>query len=318
MKSTILIPILTITAAVAISAKAQSCVPPPPGIVAWWPGDGDANDIIGTNSGTVYGNVFYTNGLVGEAYDFDGTGGYVQCPPATRGLTNGTVEFWFNLNSWNWRSAQNGLHFWAGTEYAPNSPSPFDGLNLGAHPDVPTGELLFGNWDDPNFVWHWARSGLVPQTNTWYRVAGTWGQAGVCVYTNGVLAGTNAYTAPPPSYIAYNLIGRSSWPGTSINGRVDEVSIYNRALSALEVAEIYAAGSAGKCRAPVVSLIKAVKPSFSNLILTTNYQLQVSSDLINWTNQGAAFTATNANTVYPQYWDVDNWGQLYFRLQVAP
>ena len=67
-----------------------------------------------------------------------------------------------------------------------------------------------------------------------------------------------------------------------------------------------------------VSLIKAVKPAFSGLLLSTNYQLQVSADLSTWTNQGSAFTATNTSMVYPQYWDVDNWSQLFFRIQVAP
>jgi hypothetical protein len=69
---------------------------------------------------------------------------------------------------------------------------------------------------------------------------------------------------------------------------------------------------------PVVSLIKAVKPSFSYLAPGTNYQLQVSGDLNNWTNQGSPFTATNTSMVYPQYWDVDNWSQLFFRLQLSP
>jgi hypothetical protein len=69
---------------------------------------------------------------------------------------------------------------------------------------------------------------------------------------------------------------------------------------------------------PQVSLIKAVKPSFSNLTINANYQLQVSGDLNTWTNQGSAFTATNSSMVYPQYWDVDNWIKLFFRLQAAP
>lgn len=69
---------------------------------------------------------------------------------------------------------------------------------------------------------------------------------------------------------------------------------------------------------PYLNLMKAVKPAFSNLALGTNYQLQVSADINNWTNQGSAFTATNTSMVYPQYWDVDNWNQLFFRLQVAP
>ena len=63
-----------------------------------------------------------------------------------------------------------------------------------------------------------------------------------------------------------------------------------------------------------IGLIKAVKPSFFGLCAGTNYQLQISGDLNTWTNQGAVFTATNANMIYPQYWDVDNWNRLFFRL----
>jgi hypothetical protein len=68
----------------------------------------------------------------------------------------------------------------------------------------------------------------------------------------------------------------------------------------------------------IVTLIKAVKPTFSNLLIGSNYQLQVSSDLSNWTNQSSPFMATNTSMVYPQYWDVDNWNQLFFRLQIVP
>ena len=66
---------------------------------------------------------------------------------------------------------------------------------------------------------------------------------------------------------------------------------------------------------PTITLIKAVKPSFSNLSVGTSYQLQVSGDLLTWTNQGASFKATSSSMVYPKYWDVDNWGKLFFRIQ---
>jgi hypothetical protein len=33
--------------------SAQTCTPPPAGMIAWFPGDGDANDIQGSNNGTV-------------------------------------------------------------------------------------------------------------------------------------------------------------------------------------------------------------------------------------------------------------------------
>ena len=112
------------------------------------------------------------------------------------------------------------------------------------------------------------------------------------------------------------VVGRSTFsnPGPIFyHGYVDDIRIYNRSLSDSEVQKLYEYESG-----PRVGLIKAVKPSFSNLTLTTNYQLQVSGDLSTWTNHGDVFTATNMNMVYPQYWDVDNWNQLFFRLQVAP
>ena len=67
-----------------------------------------------------------------------------------------------------------------------------------------------------------------------------------------------------------------------------------------------------------IGLLKAVKPSFSDLGIGTNYQLQVSGDLNTWTNQGSPFMATNPTMTYPQYWDVDNWGKLFFRVQSMP
>jgi hypothetical protein len=51
--------------------------------------------------------------------------------------------------------------------------------------------------------------------------------------------------------------------------------------------------------------IKAVKPSFLNLSLGTNYQMQISGNMNTWTNYGAPFKATNTTMIYPQYFDVD-------------
>ena len=56
----------------------------------------------------------------------------------------------------------------------------------------------------------------------------------------------------------------------------------------------------------------------SSLRAGTNYQLQVSGDLNTWTNYGSAFTSTNSTWRSTNHWDVDNWNQLFFRLQVSP
>jgi hypothetical protein len=91
---------------------------------------------------------------------------------------------------------------------------------------------------------------------------------------------------------------------------VKDFRIYNRALSASQVSQLYTIES------PLtLNVRKAVYLDSPNLLVGTNYQVQVSSDLKNWTNFGAAFTATNSYWRTTNYWDVVNWNQLYFRLQ---
>ena len=62
----------------------------------------------------------------------------------------------------------------------------------------------------------------------------------------------------------------------------------------------------------------AVTPSFNHLLLGTNYQLQVSTDLSTWSNSRAPFTATNTSQPYPQSFPVAKLSQLFFRLQSSP
>jgi hypothetical protein len=68
----------------------------------------------------------------------------------------------------------------------------------------------------------------------------------------------------------------------------------------------------------LIGIQEAVAPTFSNLSIGSNYQLQASSDLITWTNEGVSFKATNTSMISTQYFNVLNWGQLYFRVQGAP
>jgi len=83
-------------------ATAQTCSPPPSGMVGWWPGDGNANDIIGGNNGTFIGStgsVTFVPGEVLQALSFNGTG-FVQVQPPKRDPTNIkgdlTIEAWIN------------------------------------------------------------------------------------------------------------------------------------------------------------------------------------------------------------------------------
>ena len=68
----------------------------------------------------------------------------------------------------------------------------------------------------------------------------------------------------------------------------------------------------------IITIQKAVYLTSRNLSVGSNYQVQASSNLINWTNQGPVFTATNSNWQSTNYWNVNDWNQLFFQLQVVP
>jgi len=81
--------------------------------------------------------------------------------------------------------------------------------------------------------------------NTWYHVVGTYDGTTIKVYVNGVLEGSTAYSGGI-GYSSANLaigVYQSLISGYSLNGYVGPVQIYNRAITAAEVAQIYAAGS---------------------------------------------------------------------------
>lgn len=61
-------------------AIVSSPQPYPSGLVSWWRAEGNTNDTIGTNHATLNGSVTYALGLVGQAFSFNGTNGYVALP----------------------------------------------------------------------------------------------------------------------------------------------------------------------------------------------------------------------------------------------
>src|ERR1043166_4029528 len=64
-----------------VSDAVLICTPPPPNMVGWWPGDGNANDISGDNyNGTLSGGVTFAPGKVEQAFTFNGTDGEVILP----------------------------------------------------------------------------------------------------------------------------------------------------------------------------------------------------------------------------------------------
>lgn len=82
----------------------------------------------------------------------------------------------------------------------------------------------------------------------WCHVAGLFDGVRVKIYINGALDGELAYSGTPPTTGHTLRIGQRYSGDFTFKGLIDEVSIYNRALTDEEIQAIFAAGSAGKCR----------------------------------------------------------------------
>jgi alpha-tubulin suppressor-like RCC1 family protein len=239
--------------------RAASCFPAPTNILGWWPGEGSAADIIGTNNGILQGGATASAaGMVGSAFGFDGTNSFVAISnSALLRPTNFTIEAWVRFTGLD--SAGSGGSP-AGDQYIifrQNTRSTdFEGFDLS--------KTRVGASDVFRFLVSSAtaqtaeiRSSTTISTGIWYHVAAVRGSNFTQLYVNGVLQRqTNVVFAQDygnfPLY--FGTSGQSFWDH-KLKGNLDEVSIYDRPLGSNEIASIYAAGALGKCHGPPPAVI---------------------------------------------------------------
>jgi hypothetical protein len=224
--------------AILVVRGGGSCTPPATDLVSWWRGEGNAYDGAGGNSGTLQGGATFAVGMVGQAFNFNPASGTVIVPDASSlRLTNQlTIEAWINTRG-------------TSTDYGIVSKVGGTGGDNG-YQFVLSGNTLVGQFNSPGQGWPSARiaSGAVITTGVWYHVAWTYDQSAMRLYCNGLPVATNIIGAQAIAASSSNLrISGDDNNHIYFDGLIDEVSVYNRALSAAEIAAIYNAGSAGKC-----------------------------------------------------------------------
>lgn len=209
-------------------SQAPTCTPPPPGMVAWWPGDGSAADIAGANAGTLVGGATYAPGRVDQAFSLNGTDAWVQVPDSAALRITGaiTIDAWVSPTALGGRVVDK---ITAGTG---------DGYLLDTHGGVVRlivdGQILSGSTSIP--------------TGVWSHIAGTYDGSEMRVYLNGSLDGSVAASVAIPTNALPVRIGADSDGQSRFSGLIDEVEVFGRALSQAEIQAIVAAGSAGKCK----------------------------------------------------------------------
>ncbi len=99
-------------------------------------------------------------------------------------------------------------------------------------------------------AWHSATltGRTASNNNTWYHLAGTFDGTNIKIYLNGVLAGTTAFTGPIATNTANVNFGRDADSGGRryYRGRIDDVRIYNRALTDVEIQSLLVSAQANK------------------------------------------------------------------------
>jgi hypothetical protein len=194
------------------------------GLVAQWKANGDTVDNIGGNNGTFMFGEYYDAGKKDQAFSFVGTNRI----DATR---NTSVSYSSNFTVCAWvypLSTTGGV--WAAAQSASN--------RIGFVYKALT--PCFTYWNGAKYT---ITNAAAISTNTWNHLVGVCADGNLSIYVNGI-------SSPAGSSVSQSLaetlvfdVGRtrgSSAPDNVwMNGLIDDVRIYNRALSPAEVLKVY-------------------------------------------------------------------------------
>jgi hypothetical protein len=278
------------------------------GLAAYYPFNGNANDESGNAQHlTVVGPVLCPGRTLqpDTAYYFDGLNDFMVRSNRLTSSNPFTWSVWvrsFTNANWN-----NNYFLHQGD---PDGTSARISPTFGIDNDGKPARFDFRTWDGAARVVF--SSNLVGDvSNTWYHVVVTSSTSGTRrMYVNGVIETTAVNQAfgqlCPNFYVGANrtyLLGY-------LHGQMDNIRVYNRELSTADVLELYAFESQ-----PRGDIRKSIHYVAHELTVGTSYKVEESIDLTNWVDSGVSFTATNSTWLCPTPWFVDEWDQLYLRLQ---
>ncbi len=218
---------------------AATCTTPPLGLISWYPGQGNANDIFGTHNGELVGDTSFVSGKVGQAFTFDGAGDYVNIP-ASAGfdLTSAiTIDAWVKATKAEFDSMDQNAAIVTKGDSA---------WRLQRGPGSGGYGLRFGS--NNNSGYHDLDGNIAVADGQWHHVAAVFDGTTKYLYVDGAL---DVFASVPGNFktnVFDVRIGENAEAtGRFWKGQIDEVEIVNSALSAGDVASIYNSSFVGKC-----------------------------------------------------------------------
>ena len=215
--------------------------PKPPfsdGLVAYYPFNGNANDASGNgNNGTSMNVNFvpdrFSSGS--EAASFASGNAFVECP-TLRGLPYFPVTYslWFKLDSYPINPELGNTMTLIGRDKGGYSGEGALVL-INGFADGQTNELIYITGGE-------IPTHRTPVTGKWTHLVFTFDNSRVATfYLGGQLVRSQVYTLPQDADLPFRIGASADWLGNRLswNGAIDDVRIYNRALSAQEVKDLY-------------------------------------------------------------------------------
>ena len=214
----------------------------------WWQAESNALDSVGDKDGTLINGTGFEPGVVGQAFAFDGVDDSVSFGNSVGnfGTNDFTVECW--VQTTNTTRVQSLLSKRAVCRLTSHFETRLGAGLIGIDGLVVASMATDAQGLDYNIV----RSSTPVNDGLFHHVAIVRETTNMLVYVDGVLEDSNSTSGITIISNATEFVaGRSpcvTSDGTRyFDGRLDELSLYDRALSQGEIAAIHAAGEAGKC-----------------------------------------------------------------------
>ncbi|MBI4648712.1 MAG: VCBS repeat-containing protein, partial [Bacteroidia bacterium] len=224
------------TDSVTITANTCSC------LVAYYPFNGNANDESGNgNDGTVNGATLTTDrfGNANSAYSFDGGSDYITIPDTTILNITGNIT----IESWIYQTEFTGVQSYSIVCKGETSVDRIYYLYTNASTNH--AYLILENTVDTEYS---VESVNQVPLNTWTHLVGVLENGIMKIYINGVLENTNNFSGSLKTnntdlYIGYYYY--TALDHSYFSGILDDIRIYNCALSDAEIDSLYHEGGWG-------------------------------------------------------------------------
>ena len=253
----------------------------PPGLVGWWKGEGNVVDGAGNANGYVTNGAGYGAGVIGTGFNLDGISNRVVVPNATS-LNFGTNQ---DFSMEVWIQAQPTPGNYLGYTVIADKAYPRDASSV-------VGWMFYLRNGRPGFLMsqapmttggasYWEASSPNLQDGQFHHLAVTVDRSsttGGRLYVDGVVVLT--FNPVPEignlSSAAPLRIGNHNNPDLKCNfkGIIDELSVYNRELTSLDITAIYQTSGAGKVVQPLAPVI-ITQPASQQVVEGNNVTIEV-------------------------------------------